>query len=216
MVNLFLVRHGESYYNKLNLFTGTRDVPLTDKGKNEAIKLGIFFKKNPIDVAYTSCLSRAIDTLQLILEHSGNQAVPVYKNVALNERDYGTLSGKSKIDIEKQVGAVQLQMWRRSFDATPPEGESLRDTFHRVIPYFKNYILLDLKLKKDVLIVAHGNSLRALIKELEGISDTAIENVQLGAGELVWYKFDEFEKFIKRTLNISEEEKTIINKNTVL
>lgn len=204
MANLFLVRHGESYYNKVNLFTGTRDIPLTDKGKNEAIKLGIFFKKFPIDVAYTSCLSRAKETLHHILEHSGHQAVLVHNNAALNERDYGTLNGKNKFEIEKQFGTDQLKMWRRSFDATPPEGESLRDTFYRVIPYFKNYILVDLKLKKDVLIVAHGNSLRALIKELEGISDTAIENVQLGAGEVVWYKFDEFERFIKRTININQ------------
>ena len=216
MCNLFLVRHGESYYNKLNLFTGTRDIPLTDKGKYEAIKIGIFFKKFPIDVAYTSCLSRAKVSLHLILEHSGHQAVLVHINAALNERGYGTLSGKNKFEIENQFGTEQLKMWRRSFDAIPPGGESLRDTFHRVIPFFKNHILLDLKLKKDVLIVAHGNSLRALMKELEGISDAAIENVQLGAGELIWYKFDESGRFIKRTININQEEKIIICKSALL
>lgn len=117
MCNLFLVSHGESYYNKLNLFTGTRNIPLTDKGKYEAINLGTLFKNFRFDVAYTSCLSRAKETLHLILEHSGHQAVVVHNNAALNERDYGTLSGKNKLELEKQFGAEQLKMWRRSFDA---------------------------------------------------------------------------------------------------
>ena len=140
----------------------------------------------------------------------------VHNNAALNERDYGTLSGKNKFEIEKQFGAEQLKMWRRSFDAKPPEGESLRDTFHRVIPFFKNYILRDLKLKKDVLIVVHGNSLRALIIELDCISDTAIENVELGTGEVICYQFDESESFSKRIININQEEITIIRKNSLL
>ena len=197
MAKLFLIRHGESYYNKLNLFTGNRDIPLTDKGRDEAVKVGRLLKNFRIDIAYTSCLSRAKETLHLILEHSGHQLVTVHNNAALNERDYGTLSGKNKSEIEKQYGAKQLNLWRRSFNATPPDGESLRETFHRVIPFFKKYILSDLKKNKNVLIVAHGNSLRALIKELEGISDAAIANIEVGTGEFICYELDKSGSFLR-------------------
>lgn len=198
MSKLFLIRHGESYYNSLNLFTGTRDVPLTDKGKCEAIRIGSYFKNFRIDVAYTSCLSRAKESLHIILEQSGHLKTLIHINAALNERDYGLLSGRNKSEIEKEYGAEQLKKWRRSFYAAPPEGESLREVFHRVVPFFKNYILNDLRFGKNVLVVAHGNSLRALIKELDEISDTDIENIEVATGEVVCYRIDESGKFLKQ------------------
>ncbi len=195
MPKLFLIRHGESYYNKLNLFTGNLDIPLTDKGGNEPVELGRLLNNFRVDVAYTSCLSRAQETLHLILEHSGHQSMIVFNNAALNEHDYGKLSGKNKSEIEEKYGAKQLNLWGRSFTAMPPDGESLRETFHRVIPFFKKYILRDLKQNKNVLIVAHVNSLQALIKELEGISDIDIVNIEAGTGEFICYELDKSGSF---------------------
>ena len=169
---LALVRHGESEWNKLNLFTGWKDPDLTDKGVEEARKAGRLLKANgkPFDVAYTSDLKRAQRTLSIILGELGQESLVTHRDQKLNERDYGELSGLNKDDARKRWGQEQVHIWRRSFDIPPPGGESLKDTAARVLPYYEAKIWPDMKAGRNVLVVAHGNSLRALIMKLEGLS----------------------------------------------
>ncbi len=189
---LVLVRHGESEWNKLNLFTGWRDPDLTDKGVLEAKAAGTRLKADGLkfDVAFTSVLKRAQRTLNLILAEIGQTGLTTIKDKALNERDYGELSGLNKDDARKKWGEDQVLIWRRSFDVPPPGGESLKDTLARVLPYFEANIRPDLTAGRNVIIAAHGNSLRALIMQLEGLTSEQILKRELATGVPVVYELD--------------------------
>lgn len=190
MGRLVLIRHGQSEYNLKNLFTGWIDVPLTEKGLEEAKRAGFKLKEMSFkpQVAYTSALQRAQKTLDIILSEL-SLSVPIIRDQALNERDYGDLSGKNKQETAEKYGEEQVKIWRRSFDIPPPGGESLKDTAARTLPYFNSKIMPDLKAGKDVLIVAHGNSLRSIVMELEKLSPEQILKREIATGEAVVYDF---------------------------
>ena len=197
--NLVLVRHGQSEWNKKNLFTGWKDPELTSLGIKEAIKAGKLLKNKNIkfDIMFTSDLLRAQETGRLILEHMDQPDVPVIKDQSLNERNYGDLAGLNKDDAREKWGEEQVHIWRRSFDVPPPGGESLKDTAERVLPYFHSEILPKVEDGLDVLIAAHGNSLRALVMELEEISPDEIVKLEIATGDPLAYKYSEGK--IKRT-----------------
>ena len=184
---LVLVRHGQSTYNLQNLFTGETDVPLTPQGREEARAAGEKLRSTLFNHGFTSVLQRAIETMELLLESAGQQGLPVTRDRALNERNYGRLQGFNKADIAKQYGDGQVAIWRRSYTVRPPGGESLEDTFNRVIPYYQKEIEPLLKKGGNILVVAHGNSLRALMMYLENISEEDIAHVDLPTGEPRFY-----------------------------
>jgi len=207
---LILVRHGESRWNLENKFTGWVDVPLSEAGVQEVLLTARNLTDLQIDVGFTSCLERAQETLLLILanqKYTGffshenepesakyeftptNREILIHTNVALNERHYGELQGRNKAEAAKQFGLDQVLAWRRGFNATPPGGENLESVYERVVPYFKNRVIPELKLNKNVLLTAHGNSLRAIIKYLENISDDEIVHLELGMAKPIIYKF---------------------------
>jgi 2,3-bisphosphoglycerate-dependent phosphoglycerate mutase len=188
---LVLVRHGQSEWNLKNLFTGWRDVDLTDKGVTEAREAGRKLKGQGLkfDVAYTSALKRAQRTLDLMLEEMG-QTIPIVKDVALNERDYGDLSGLDKDEARKKWGDEQVLIWRRSYDIAPPGGESLKDTLARTLPYYVTEILPRVLRGEHVLVAAHGNSLRALVMVLEKLSPEQILKREIGTGVPIIYRLD--------------------------
>lgn len=188
MAYLILVRHGESLWNAQGLWTGLTNIPLSEKGKNEAKAAAEKIKNLTIDEAFTSVLSRAIDTNTIILETIGKPNIPVVHDKAINERDYGDFTGKNKWEIQKMVGEEKFLQIRRSWDYQIPNGESLKQVYERVIPYYENVILPKLKLEINILISAHGNSLRALIKYLENISDAEIPNLELPTGGIFVYQ----------------------------
>lgn len=189
---LVLVRHGESEWNKLNLFTGWRDPDLTEIGVAEARKAGRRLKEQHLhfDVAFTSGLTRAQRTLTLILEELGQTDLETIQNQALNERDYGELSGLNKDDARARWGEEQVHTWRRSYDIPPPGGESLKNTAERVLPYYHAEIEPRLKAGHKVLVAAHGNSLRALIMHLDKMTPDEVLNLNLGTGEPYVYRLD--------------------------
>lgn len=190
---LVLVRHGQSEWNKLNLFTGWKDPGLTDLGVEEATDAGKKLKAEGLnfDIAYTSDLSRAQRTLDLMLEQLGQSGLETIKDKALNERDYGDLAGLNKDDAREKWGEAQVHIWRRSYDVPPPGGESLKDTRDRVIPYYKDVIWPTYQSGKNILISAHGNSLRALVMQLEGLSPDEIMKREIGTGEPIIYRLNE-------------------------
>ena len=190
MSQLTLVRHGQSTYNLENRFTGNLDVELTDLGRREAVSAGENLKSYHFDFVYTSMLKRAQETLTIILEEINQITIPVIFNAALNERMYGDLQGLNKAEIGKQYGETQLEIWRRSYAVRPPGGESLEDTYKRTVPYYISVIKPKLKQGKNILIVAHGNSLRALIMYLENINTEAIAKVNIPTGIPRLYLFD--------------------------
>ncbi|MBP1163949.1 MULTISPECIES: 2,3-bisphosphoglycerate-dependent phosphoglycerate mutase [unclassified Chryseobacterium] len=191
MEKLFLVRHGQSLWNLENRFTGWKDIDITEAGIEEAKKAGLALKGERIDIAFTSALVRAQHTLSIILNEIGNPNIPVIKDKALNERSYGNLEGLNKAETALKYGDEQVHIWRRSFDVVPPGGESLKDTYSRVIPYFESQIRPLLKQGENVLIVAHGNSLRALIMYLEHLSPEEILEREIATGIPLTYVFDE-------------------------
>jgi 2,3-bisphosphoglycerate-dependent phosphoglycerate mutase len=190
MSKLVIVRHGQSQWNKENRFTGWIDVDLAEKGVEEAIDAGKKLKGYNFDYAFTSALIRAQRTLELILEQIDQTDLPVTKDQALNERMYGDLQGTNKDEAREQFGEKQVHIWRRSFDIAPPNGESLKDTADRVLPYFEKEIVPLLKEGKNVLIAAHGNSLRALIMSLEKLDKDEILKVEVPTGEPKVYELD--------------------------
>jgi 2,3-bisphosphoglycerate-dependent phosphoglycerate mutase len=187
---LVLVRHGESEWNKLNLFTGWKDPDLTPKGVAEARQAGKLLKQQgfAFDIAFTSDLLRAQHTLRLILEELGQPQLKTIQDQKLNERDYGELSGLNKDDARKKWGEKQVHVWRRSYDVPPPGGESLKDTAARVLPYYEARIRPELAAGRNVLVAAHGNSLRALIMQLEGLSGDEIVARELATGVPIIYR----------------------------
>lgn len=237
---LILVRHGESLWNKENLFTGWTDVDLSEKGKEEAKNAGLLLKGEGIkfDVCFTSYLKRAIHTLNYILEEMDLEYLPVYKDYRLNERHYGALQGLNKAETAKKYGEDQVKIWRRSYNVCPPAleendprnpalqeayskidkrnlplTESLEITVNRVVPFFNEKVKPLLNDNKNVIIAAHGNSLRALIKYLDKISDDEIVNLNLPTGVPLVYELDDFNTVIsKRYLGDEAEIKAKMNK----
>lgn len=187
MGKLVLVRHGQSQWNLENRFTGWVDVPITPLGENEAHRAGKELKGIKFDVAFTSELKRAQQTLGIILEEIGQKDLPVKKDKALNERHYGDLQGLDKAETAKKYGDAQVHIWRRSFDVQPPNGESLKDTAARTLPYFDAEILPRVKNGKNVLVSAHGNSLRAILMELEKLTPEQIMQVNIGTCLPIYY-----------------------------
>ncbi len=189
---LVLVRHGESEWNKLNLFTGWRDPDLTEKGVEEARRAGQLLKAEGFrfDIAFTSVLKRAQRTLTLILGELGQNWLETVEDEALNERDYGDLSGLNKDDARKQWGEEQVSIWRRSFDIPPPGGESLKDTAARTLPYYEKAIWPQVKSGRNVIVAAHGNSLRSMIMRLDQLTPEQILKVELGTGVPIVYRLD--------------------------
>ena len=218
-MKLVLLRHGESVWNKENRFTGWTDVDLSETGFSEASQAGDALLTNgfDFDVCYTSYLKRAIHTLNIVLEHLDREWLPVKKSWKLNERHYGALQGLNKSETAAEYGEDQVKIWRRSFDIQPPSldetdkrnpkfcaqyrneapgdiplTESLKDTIARTVPYFNDFIKRDMKQGKRVIIVAHGNSLRALVKYFDCISDHEIIDVNIPTGIPLVYEFDEY------------------------
>src|SRR6185436_10927058 len=187
---LVLVRHGQSEWNLKNLFTGWTDVGLTEQGIAEARTAGGLLKAKGLvfDIAYTSALSRAQDTLTIMLEELGQKGLQTVRDEALNERDYGDLTGLNKDDARKRWGEEQVHVWRRSYDVAPPGGESLKDTLARALPYYLVHIQPDVLAGKCVLVSAHGNSLRALIMALEGLTPEQILKRELETGVPIVYR----------------------------
>jgi len=189
---LVLVRHGQSEWNLKNLFTGWRDPDLTPLGVEEAKAAGKRLKIEgyQFDVAYTSVLSRAQKTLDLALAELGQSGLPIIRDLALNERNYGDLNGLNKDDARAKWGEEQVHLWRRSYDVPPPGGESLKDTVARTLPYYVTHILPQVLQGKRVLVAAHGNSLRALIMVLEQLSPEGIMKRELATGVPVIYRLN--------------------------
>jgi len=187
---LVLVRHGQSEWNLKNLFTGWRDVDLTEQGIKEAREAGRKLNAQGLsfDVAYTSALKRAQNTLTLVLEEMGLSNIPVFKDQALNERDYGDLSGLNKDDARAKWGEEQVHIWRRSYDIAPPGGESLKDTLARTLPYYVIEILPRVLRGERVLVAAHGNSLRALVMVLERLNRETILKREIATGVPIIYR----------------------------
>ncbi len=190
---LVLVRHGQSEWNKKNLFTGWKDPDLTDKGVAEAIDAGKRLKAEGLefDIAYTSNLGRAQRTLNLMLTELDQDGLKTIKDQALNERDYGDLAGLNKDDAREKWGEAQVHIWRRSYDIPPPGGESLKDTRDRVLPYYNEVIWPDYKSGKNIIVAAHGNSLRALVMQLENLSPEDIMKREIATGEPIIYRLNE-------------------------
>ncbi|NNB91946.1 2,3-diphosphoglycerate-dependent phosphoglycerate mutase [Corallococcus exiguus] len=184
---LALVRHGQSLWNLENRFTGFVDVPLTEQGRAEARKAADALQDVKFDVAYTSALSRAQQTLAILLE-ALRQTPPVIRDAALNERHYGDLQGLNKADAAKEFGEKQVHVWRRSFDVPPPNGESLEMTAKRVLPFFDRAIAGDLRQGKNVLVVAHGNSNRSLVMRLDKLSGETVVGLELATGVPLVYE----------------------------
>ncbi|MEK7389391.1 MAG: 2,3-bisphosphoglycerate-dependent phosphoglycerate mutase [Elusimicrobiota bacterium] len=179
MGRLVLVRHGQSQWNLENRFTGWVDVPITPLGEQEAHRAGRELKSLRFDLAFTSELQRAQQTLNIILEEIGQAGLPVKKDKALNERHYGDLQGLNKAETAAKYGEAQVHVWRRSFDVRPPNGESLKDTAARTLPFFKTFILPSAAASQNVLVSAHGNSLRAIVMELEALTPEQIMKVNI-------------------------------------
>ena len=207
MPNLLLLRHGESQWNLENRFTGWVDIPLSPKGEKEARESGEKLKSYKFDKAYTSVLKRAIDTLNIVLKIIGQEKIPIEYDKALNERHYGALQGKNKAEIGKQYGEQQLKIWRRSYDVPPPKdktelnpdgtSESLKDTASRTLPYFKSKILPDVLAGKDIIVAAHGNSLRSIVMELDNLSKEEVLELNIPTGVPLLYVYDDKGKVLE-------------------
>ena len=199
---LVLIRHGQSEWNEKNLFTGWKNPPLTEKGIEEAKLAGIRIKNLNIDFShyFTSALIRAQETGEIILNQLENEKIIKTRSQNLNERDYGDLSGLNKDEAKKEWGEDQVHIWRRSFDTPPPGGESLKDTADRVLPYFEVEIKPLVEQGNNILICAHGNSLRSLIMSLEEISPSEIVKVEIGTGEPILFSYSTESRFKRKDL----------------
>jgi 2,3-bisphosphoglycerate-dependent phosphoglycerate mutase len=204
---LVLVRHGQSEWNEKNLFTGWRDPGLTEQGKAEAKEAGETMKQAGLafDVAYTSNLSRAQETNRIMLAELGQSDIEIVKDEALNERDYGDLSGLNKDDARKKWGEEQVHIWRRSYDVPPPGGESLKMTAERVLPYFEREILPRVLKGERVLVAAHGNSLRALVMQLDKLNQEQVIALNIATGAPIVYELDDSGKVLSKKMLIERE-----------
>ena len=187
MALLVLVRHGESQWNLENRFTGWVDVALTDTGRREAARAGELLKGTRFDVGYSSVLKRANETLDIILREVAQTDLPVTRDQALNERHYGELQGLNKAETAKKYGDEQVHIWRRSYDVPPPGGESLKDTAARTLPYYDRVIAPQVAAGKNVLVVAHGNSLRSIVMQLDGLTREQVLELNIPTGVPIVY-----------------------------
>ena len=201
MGRLVLIRHGQSQWNLENRFTGWIDVPLTDAGRDEARRGAAAIASIRFDRAFTSALQRAQETLRIILNAITQPDVPVEADQALNERHYGVLQGLNKAETAKQYGDAQVRIWRRSYDIAPPEGESLKDTAARALPYFHTKILPLVKNGRNVLVVAHGNSLRAIVMALDQLTKEQVLELNLATGAPIIYEIDESGRVVNKTVH---------------
>lgn len=191
MAYLILVRHGQSEWNLLKKWTGWTDIELSDQGREEAKKAAELLRDITIHKAHTSDLKRAQETLDIILKELGHTDIDVKKAHQIKERHYGDLTGMNKDEARVNFGEEKFKLYRRSWDVPPPNGESLKDTYDRAIPYYEQEILKDLKEGHNVLVAAHGNSLRAIVKYLENIPDDKISELEIGTGVIHVYEMDE-------------------------
>jgi 2,3-bisphosphoglycerate-dependent phosphoglycerate mutase len=191
MTHLVLLRHGESQWNLENRFTGWVDVPLSEKGIKEAREAGEKLKGYAFDRAFTSVLKRANDTLRIVLEIIGQTGIPIERDQALNERHYGDLQGLNKAETAQKYGDAQVKLWRRSYDVQPPNGESLKDTAARVLPYWEKKIAPCLAKHEHILIAAHGNSLRSLVMHLDRLTQQQVLELNIPTGVPLLYEFDD-------------------------
>jgi 2,3-bisphosphoglycerate-dependent phosphoglycerate mutase len=192
VATLALVRHGQSAWNLENRFTGWVDVPLTDLGREEARRAGELLAAEGLrfDIAFTSDLQRAQHTLSIMLDVLGQSSIPIERNEALNERHYGDLQGLNKAETARQYGDEQVHIWRRSYDIPPPGGESLKDTAARTLPYFEHKVLAALRDGRNVIVAAHGNSLRSIVMQLDSLDRDAVLKLNIGTGVPILYEFD--------------------------
>lgn len=189
MAKLVLVRHGESLWNLENRFTGWVDVPLTEKGRAEARRAAELLAGLTFQVAYTSVLIRAQETLEIMLNELGQQ-VPVIRDAALNERHYGDLQGLNKAETTRRYGEEQVKLWRRSYDVAPPGGESLEMTSKRTLPFFDRAIMGEIRLNKNVLVAAHGNSIRSIVMKLDQLNKQQVLELNLDTGIPLVYQIE--------------------------
>jgi 2,3-bisphosphoglycerate-dependent phosphoglycerate mutase len=185
---LVLLRHGQSTWNLENRFTGWIDVPLTEQGEKEAREAGVLMRDIAFDLIYTSVLKRAIDTTTVALEAAGQTNLPIFYDKALNERMYGDLQGLNKAETAKQYGDAQVKLWRRSYDIAPPNGESLKDTCARTLPYFHDVILPQVKACRNALVSAHGNSLRSIVMDLDQLTEAQVLELNIPNGVPIVYE----------------------------
>ena len=191
MKHVVLIRHGESQWNLENRFTGWVDVPLSPKGEQEAREAGEKVRAFRFDHAFTSVLTRAIRTLEIVLDVIGQPGLPVEQDQALNERMYGELQGLNKTETVEKYGEAQVKLWRRSYDIRPPGGESLQDTAERVLPYYRERVWPRLAKGETLLVVAHGNSLRALVMHLDGLSREEVLELNIPTGAPLLYELND-------------------------
>lgn len=207
MSYLVLVRHGQSEWNAKGLWTGLTDVPLTRQGRLEAQKTGLELKDIKFDICFTSMLKRAQQTLDEIKKVLNIPNLLTFEDPALNERDYGQFTGKNKWEVKKQIGEKEFQKIRKSWDYPPKGGESLKQVYERVVPYFTNTILPYLLKEKNVLISASGNSLRALVKYLENLTANQIAKLEFGIAESYVYQVDQYGKVISKQIKAENAQK---------
>lgn len=200
MAYLVLVRHGQSEWNALGLWTGQRDVALTEQGKQEARRAAEHLQDLTLHKAYTSRLTRAKQTLEEIKQALQHTELEAEEHEALNERDYGDFTAKNKWEIAEQLGEEEFTKLRRSWDHAVPGGETLKDVHARVLPYYEQRILADLKDGKNVIVAAHGNSLRALMKHLDDMADDKVHEIEIGTGELVMYEISDDGKVVSKQI----------------
>lgn len=203
MAQLILVRHGQSEWNALDKWQGITDTALTSQGESEAVRMADLIRDVKIDLVYTSALKRAKKTQEIIINELDLSNIPVEVSNKLDERDYGELTGMKRSDVEQEYGQDQYMKWRRGWDDTPPGGESLHNVYDRVVPFFKTDILPKLRAGKSVMVSAHGNSLRALIKYLENINDDEITKVEMPFNEVLVYTFDDMGEVIDKRIRRS-------------
>ena len=208
MPKLILLRHGESQWNLENRFTGWVDVPLTERGREEARIAGEHLSDLPIDQVYTSVLQRAINTADIALQAAGKHDLPTERDQALNERHYGDLQGLNKAETAQQYGEEQVKIWRRSYDVPPPgeKGESLKDTAARTLPYFDAHILPDIRAGRNVLVVAHGNSLRSIVMDLDKLTREQVLELNIPTGVPLVYDFDDSGNITHKTYLFTRED----------
>jgi 2,3-bisphosphoglycerate-dependent phosphoglycerate mutase len=207
MAYLVLVRHGTSQWNAQGLWTGWTDIDLAEKGVEDAKEAGEAVKDMHFDVAFTSNLIRSQHTLDEILKVIGQTDIPIFKNHALDEKSYGDMTGKNKWEVKEKYGEEQWIKWRRAWNEPIPNGETLKMVYERVVPYYKETILPHLEKGENVIVAAHGNSLRALVKYLENTSDDKIEKLEFGLGEVYVYQIDENGNIINKEIRAAKEEK---------
>jgi len=205
MAKLILLRHGQSQWNLENRFTGWVDVPLTPAGEQEAVRAGELLRDIKIDLAFQSALVRAKETLRLALEAAGQPDVPVIEDAAINERMYGDLQGLNKAETAQKFGEEQVRLWRRSYDVAPPNGESLKDTAARAMPYFKERILPEVMAGRNVLVSAHGNSLRAIIMHLDGLTPEQVVKLEVPHCVPIIYEIDPEGRVISKTERLPQQ-----------